>query len=178
MHLSHKPQMMTTLEKIRHEVTAMVVLMLYFGLWLGALILLKYLVLAEYRIAFYGFSMALVGALILSKVVLVLEHVPLGRWVRGRPAWVDVVVRTALYALGVFIVVVLEKAFEGRHDHGGIGASLAAQFAQADMLHVWLNTMCLSAALLSYNVLSVVRKRLGEGALLRMFLEPLPDEPR
>lgn len=169
---------MTAMEKLRHEVTAMVVLMLYFGLWLGALMLVKTLVLAEYRIAFYGFSMALVGALILSKVVLILEHVPLGKWVTRRPAWVDVVARTALYAFGVFVVVVLEKAFEGRHEHGGLGASLTAQFAQADVFHIWLNTMCLSAALLSYNVLTVVRRRLGEGALLRMFLEPLPDGPR
>lgn len=169
---------MTKMEKISHEVIAMIVLMAYFGLWIGALILLKYLVLAEYRIAFTGFSMALVGALVLSKVVLILERVPLGKWVNGRPAWVDVVLRTALYAFGVFIVVVLEKAFEGRHEYGGIGASVTAQFAQTDMLHIWLNTMCLSAALFSYNVLSVVRKRLGEGALLRMFLEPLPGEAR
>ncbi len=169
---------MPTMEKLKHEVNAMVVLMAYFGLWLGALVLVKYLVLAEYRIAFTGFSVALVGALILSKVVLVLEHVPLGKWLRARPAWMDVVLRTALYAFGVFIVVVLEKAFEGRHEYGGIGASLTALFAQADMLHVWLNTMCLSAALFSYNVLSVIRKRLGEGALLRMFLEPLPEEFR
>ena len=169
---------MTAMGKLRHEVTAMVVLMLYFGLWIGALILVKTLVLAEYRIAFYGFSMARVGALILSKVVLILEHVPLGKWAARRPAWVDVVTRTALYAFGVFVVVVLERVFEGRHEHGGLGASLTAQIAQADMLHIWLNTMCLSAAILSYNVLTVVRRRLGEGALLRMFLEPLPDGPR
>jgi hypothetical protein len=168
---------MSTVEKLKHEVTAMIVLMLYFGLWIGALILLKHLVLAEYRIAAYGFSMAFVGALILSKVVLILEHVSLGDWVKKRPAWVDVVLRTGLYSFGVFVVVVLEKSFEGRHEYGGLGASLTAQFAQTDMLHVWLNTICLSAALFSYNLLSVVRRRLGEGALLRMFLEPLPDQP-
>ncbi len=165
------------MEKIRHEVNAMIVLMLYFGLWIGVLILLKYLVLAEYRIAFYGFSMAFFGALVLAKVVLILEHVPLGKWVHARPAWVDVVLRTALYAVGVFVVIVLEKSFEGRHEYGSLGASLTGQLEHASMLHVWLNTVCISAALFSYNVLSVVRKRLGEGTLLRMFLEPLPDEP-
>jgi len=169
---------MNTMEKLKHEVTAMITLMLYFGLWIGVLILLKYLVLAEYQIAFYGFSMAFLGALILTKVVLILEHVPLGKWVQARPAWVDVVLRTAFYAFGVFVVMLLEKIFEARHEYASLGASLTGQFKHASMLHVWLNTICVTAALLSYNVLSVVRKRLGEGALLRMFLEPLPDESR
>ena len=32
-----------------------------------------------------------------------------------RPAWVDVLVRTSLYALGVFVVLVLEHGFKERH---------------------------------------------------------------
>ncbi|HUU72278.1 MAG TPA: hypothetical protein VMW70_06615 [Burkholderiales bacterium] len=168
---------MMTLEKLKHEVTAVAVLMLYFGSWLSALVLLKHLLLAEYRIAAYGFSVALIGALVLSKVVLVLEHVSLGQWVRSRPAWVDVVLRTLLYSLGVFVVLLLEKSFEGIREHDGFAASMIALFQDADMLHVGLNTICLSAGLLSYNMLSVISKRLGRGALLRMFLEPLPDKP-
>ena len=163
-------------QKLQHELMAVIALTLYFGCWIGALVLIKYLVLAEYKIAFYGFSVALVGALVLAKVVLVLEYVPLGAWVRVRPAWVDVVLRTALYAFGVFVVLLLERAFEGRHEHGGLGPSLMAVFQQVDAKHVWLNTICLSAALLSYNMLSVVRKRLGKGALLQMFLTPLPND--
>ena len=152
------------------------VVTLYFACWLGALVLLKYLILAEYKIAFHGVSIALVGALLLAKVVLVLEHVPLGAWARNRPAWVHVILRTALYSFGVFIVALLEKAFEGRHEHGGFSTSLVALLDHPDMHHVWLTTICLSAALLSYNMLFVVRKRLGNGALLRMFLTPLPDD--
>jgi hypothetical protein len=167
---------MTLAQKLQHEIAAMVSVTLYFGCWLGALVLLKYLVLADYQIAFTHFSVALVGALVLAKVVLVLEHVPPGAWARPRPAWINVVLRTALYASGVFIVLLLEKAFEGRHEHNGFGASLIAVFEHADMVHVWLNTICLSAALLSYNMLSVVRKRLGKGVLLKMFLTPLPND--
>ena len=132
---------------------------------------------AEYQIAFHDLSVALVGALVLAKVVLVLEHVSFGAWVRTQPAWVDVVLRTALYAFGVFVLLLLEKAFEGRHEYESFSASMIAVFQQANAIHVWLNTICLSAALLSYNLLSVVRKHLGKGALLRMFLTPLPEGP-
>ncbi len=165
---------MSIARKLKHELTTVAWLTLYFGSWLGALVLLKYLLLAEYQIAFGGFSVALVGALVLAKVVIVLEYVSLGAWVQARPAWVDVGLRTALYAFGVFVLLLFEKAFEGRHEYDGFGASLMGVFQHADAIHVWLNTICLSAALLSYNMLSVIRKRLGKGALLQMFLTPLP----
>lgn len=167
---------MSLVQKLKHEVVAVLSLTVYFGCWLGVLVLLKYLILAEYNIAFTQFSVALVGALVLAKVVLVLEYIPLGQWVRARPAWVDVVLRTILYAFGVFVVLLLEKTFEARHDYDSFGASLAAVFQHADAKHVWLNTICLSAALLSYNMLSVVRKRMGKGVLLQMFLTPIPAD--
>lgn len=147
---------------------------LYFGCWIGALVLLKSLILAEYKIAFHGWSAVVVGALVLSKVVLVLEHVSLGAWVRARPAWMDVVLRTAMYTLGVAIVLVLEKGFEGRHEYGGLGPALRHLFQQEDVHHVWANTLCLSGALLGYNALSVVRQHLRERGLLRIFTSILP----
>ncbi len=165
---------MSITQKLKHEIVAVVWLTFYFGCWLGVLSLLKYLLLAEYKIEFSGFSLALIGALVLAKVVLVLEYIPLGPWVRDRPVWVDVVLRTTLYVFGLFIVLLLEKAFDGRHEYDSFSASLIALFQHADMNHVWLNIICLSAALLSYNMLSVVRKRLGKGAFLQMFLTPLP----
>ena len=72
---------MSIAQKLKHEFAALAWLTFYFGCWLGALVLLKYLVLAEYQVAFHGLSVALVGALVLAKVVLVLEHVTLGQWV-------------------------------------------------------------------------------------------------
>jgi hypothetical protein len=74
------------------------------------------------------------------------------------------------------VVLLFEKTFEARHENNGFGASLIAVFQQEDGKHVLLNTICLSAALLSYNMLSVVRRRLGKGMLLQMFLMPLPKE--
>jgi hypothetical protein len=169
---------MSLRQKLMDEIRAVTLATLYFGTWIGVLVFLKTLALAEYRIAFRGLSLVLVGALVLAKVVLVLEHVSLGAWIRTRPALVDVILRTALYALGVLVVLLLEKAFEGRHEHGGFGASLMAVFQHAEVHHVWVNTVCLSGALLGYNMLSVVRRHLGEGGLLRLLLSPLPEQAK
>jgi len=163
-------------QKLKDEIRSLVNTTLYFVIWLGMLILIKKLVLAEYRVEFYGLSKALIGALILAKVVLILEHVPLGALTRNRPALVSVILRTALYTAGVFAVLILEKGFEGRHEYGGFGPSLASVFQNANVYHVWANTICVSGALLVFNIMAVVRRNLGEDGLRRMFLSPLPEK--
>ncbi|MGO9202340.1 MAG: hypothetical protein ACLP2Y_09405 [Limisphaerales bacterium] len=162
-------------QKLRQEIKALALATLYFATWIAVLVVIKKLILAEYGIPFHGLLLVLVGTLILAKIVLVLEHVPLGAWLRARPVWVEVILRPALYFLGVFVLLVLERAFEGRHEHGGFGPSLVALFQNAEMNHVWINTIWISGALLGYNTLSVVRRHLGEGGLLRLFLSPHPE---
>ncbi len=166
---------MSARQKLIHELIDMTVLWLYFVVWIGVFIVLKKLILREYHIEFTGLSAVIIGALILAKVVLILRNVPLGRWTTNRPAWVDVVLRTALYGIGVLIMLLLEKGFEGRHEYGGFAASLKSVFQHADIGHVWANAICITASLLVYNAFSVVSEQLGEGGLRRLFLEPLPE---
>ena len=96
---------------------------------------------------------------------------------RAQPAWVDVVLRTVFYALGVAAVLVLEKGVENMHEYGGFRQAVEHQFHKTDTYHVWANTLCLSGALLGYNLISVVQRHVGAGGLAQMFLSPLPNDP-
>ena len=169
---------MSIAQKLKHEIVAVLSLTLYFSCWLGILVLIKYLLLAEYQVPYSDFSIALFGALVLAKVVLVLEYVPLGAWVAAQASWIDVLLRTILYVFGVFVVLLIEKGIDGMHEYGGFSTALTTEWRQADMYHILLNVICLSGALLSYNMLSVVRKHMGKGALLQMFLSPLPRDEK
>lgn len=169
---------MSFARKLVIEIRVVLLTTLYFAVWLGMLVLLKRLVLAEYEIAFRGFSLALLGALVLAKVVLILDHVPLGARVRALPAWVDVILRTSLYSLGVLLVLLAEKAIEGRHEHGGIGASLRSLHEHADLPHVLATALVLCGALLAYNCLRVLNRHVGPGGLARMLMSPLPEPER
>ena len=161
-------------DKARNELKAVGLATLFFGTWFSVMVFLKGLVLAEYQIEFHGLSVALVGALIIAKVVLVMENVPLGASTRDWPGWVHVAVRTALYALGVLIVLVLEKAFEARHEPDGVISSLIRVIRHKDIHHIWATTISVTGALLVFNTAFVVRRHLGTRALLRMFMSPLP----
>jgi len=169
---------MNVKQRLKDEIKALLLATLYFGAWVGMLMSIKTLILEEYQIAFNGWALAAVGVLVLAKVVLVLEHVSLGTWVRNRPAWSEVLLRTSLYTMGVFVVIVLEKAFEGRHEYGGFGKALSEGFQHADGPHIWANTICVTVALLGYNILVVIRRHLGAGGLLKFFKLPLPEETK
>ncbi len=160
-------------KKLAHELKLIALLTLYFGLWIAGLVLIKELLLAEYGISFHHWSVAFIGALILSKAVLILEHVSLPRNI---PAWLEIMLRTLLYALGVFAVLALEKGLEGRAEHGGFAGAVVAAFRGVDAPHLIVNTLTISVALLSYNFLNLMRRHLGKGGLRRILLDPVPAE--
>lgn len=148
---------------------------LYFLAWVGVLVVLKKLVLADYRIEFRGFAVALVGALLVAKIVVMMEHVPLGAYVGKLPVVVAVVARTTLYGVVVAVALLLEKAFEARHEYGGFGRALANVFHHRDIYHLWANSICLACALFQFNALSVVRRHVGDRGLIRLFFSPAGD---
>ncbi|MBX7245083.1 MAG: hypothetical protein K1X53_06270 [Candidatus Sumerlaeaceae bacterium] len=161
-------------KKITEELIAVGLTTLYFGLWFCLLIGVKKLVLSEYEIPFAGLSLAVVGALIVAKVVLILEHVPLGQWVHTRPAIIDVFLRSLLYAIGVFIVMVLEKSFEARHENGGFLSALGNIAHHRDMPHIYANAICIGGALLIFNTFAVIRRHLGKKQFAKLFLAERP----
>jgi hypothetical protein len=122
--------------------------------------------------------MVIVGALVVAKVILIMEYIPLGSWVKKQPAYVDVILRTVLYSLGVLVILILEKGFEGRHEYGGFANSLRQVFNHVDVYHVWVNSIVVSCALFSFNLLTIIRMRLGKGVLFRMLKDPLLIESK
>lgn len=165
---------MVTRGAVVHEVRAVGVAMLFFGCWIGTLLLIRHLVLAEHQIEMYDYGAAIVGALVLSKVVIVLERVPLGGWVRARPAYVGVALRTAMYTAGVAVVLSVEHGIRGRGEHGGFLPAIEAAARSTGEDHLWVSVICIGGALLTWNVLAVVRAHLGAGAIVRMLTTPLP----
>ena len=165
-------------EKVRAEIRSVGLTALFFAVWILGLLFLKWLVLSDYNIEFDSFSIAFIGALIIAKVVLVLEHVPLGALTRDRSALVHVIVRTCLYGFGVLVVLILEKAFEARHDYGGFGAALVQIIGNPDIPHVLAAAIGVTCALLIFNLFFVFRRQLGKRELYRIFLSPLQDEKK
>jgi hypothetical protein len=151
------------------EIEAIGLVTAFFAVWFGMMLFVKRLVLAQYEIEFRGASIALVGALVVAKVVIVMEHVSLGQWVRQRPVAVDLALRTLIYTFGVLIALLIEKAFEARHEAGGFGRALVSITQHREIHQVWATTICVGGSLLGFNAMSVVHRRFGGAELRRLF---------
>jgi len=160
--------------KLKHELQAVALTTAYFAVWFGMLIAAKALLLAEYQIHIGKVSVALVAALVVAKVVLIMDRVPLGSWLERQPGWIDVLVRTMLYTFCALIVLMLEKAFDSRHEYGGVRESLMNVFQHRDVQHVWATVIGVGGALCGFNILAVLRRHLGEHSLIRVFFRPVP----
>jgi len=156
-------------QKLIHEIKAVAFATLYFAIWFGILMFLKTMILSEYKVEFGGISMALIGALILAKVALVIDHIPLSRWTRERSPIYFVIFRTLFNIVGVFIVLLLEHAFESRHEYGSFGSALINVFQHRDVYHLWASVTVVSIAVFWFNVLFVLRKYFGEKKLSQLF---------
>ncbi len=169
--MTKKNNTLSTKDKLIKELKAILLVTLYFLTWFGALMVIKVLILHEYKIEFYGASIVFVGALIAAKAVLILEHVPLG--VNNKPAIVDILLRTFLYLAGVSVILILEHAIEARHKYGGFLNALKNLTKSADLYHILVTLICVFGALFFYNLGSVIRGRLGKGGLWEMIISPV-----
>lgn len=160
---------MKFLHWLTEEVKSLLAVTLYFAACFTVVMVLKQLLLAEYGIAFSGITTAIIVALVTAKVVIVLQKVPLTRWLRNQPAIADVLVRTAFYTFATMAALFLEKAFESRSEHGGFAAAVASVLEHRDVLQVWATTLCVGLAFLAYNVFGVIVREVGGRRLWQLF---------
>lgn len=157
--------------RLLHELKLVALVTLFFILWFGILIALKKLTLAHYQIQFYGLSVVVVGALVTAKVVLILDHVSLGKFVNSFPPIVQVSIRTLFYTFGVAVVLILEKAVEFRHAYSGMIGAMQNVLSNPDMNHVWAATISVGVGIFIYNLYSMLHKKLGAEKLKELMLK-------
>jgi len=163
------------MKKILTELKLIFWTALYFLIWFGALMLIKVLLLNEYKLGAYDASMALVGALVVAKTVLIMEGIPI-RGKNNRAAWLIILKRTLMFMAGVFVILVLEKSIEGRHEYGGFLNALKSLPENADRFHILVNIVCIFGSILFFNLWWVLKKYLCKRGFLKILLDPVPEK--
>jgi hypothetical protein len=158
-----------SMKKVLNEIIVVGRTTTYFALFFIFMIVMKKFILEDYDIEFTGLSQAIIGALIMAKVVLLMELISLGSWVQDQPPIVDVILRTLLYSAGVLVVVLLEKSFEARHKADGFSNAINYVFTHRDIFHVWYNTLGASLSILLYNFFAVIQRLLGKNGTYKLF---------
>jgi hypothetical protein len=141
---------------VTRELRSIAVTTLYFVIWLGVLICLKRLLLAQYEIRVVGLSVVLTCAVLTAKVTLMAKRFLLG----PSPAALDFALRACVYSGVVVAALALEMAFEVRNQYTGFGPALARVFRHPDLHQVYANALWMAVALLGFEALSRLRRYL------------------
>lgn len=154
-----------------HELRQVLPPTIFFFLGFNLILFTKRLILADHLIQFAGFFIATMSALVVGKVVLVADKIPLLRRFDHLPLAAPILFKTVVYTLLVFVARLLEAfvhyAIEGGViGHGGfiehqIGIFSWHQFIATQM---WILVL-----FLVYVTASEINALLGDGELFKIF---------
>jgi hypothetical protein len=154
-----------------HEFRAVIAPTLFFFVGFNLILFTKRLMLSQYLIQFTGFAIATTGALIVGKVVLVAEKMPLLRRFDRAPLVYPILFKTVVYAMLVFIARLLEALvhflFEGgAFGHGRFVEDLLGRFSWNRFIatQLWIFVL-----FLLYVTASELNALFGDGELFRIF---------
>lgn len=158
--------------KLKHEVREVGLVTLYFFLCFGFILILKKLLLAAYDIEFYALSSAVVGALIVGKVVVVLDKTQAGtRLDKNHSLGTAALYKTMIYSLCTALVLVAEKLFHAYREGPSLSDALMHVWMDQDRHIILAKILCISLAFWGYHLYAGLDRRLGEGKLRNMVLE-------
>jgi hypothetical protein len=101
--------------------------------------------------------------------VIVLDQIPLTRWLQGSRGIVELITRSAL-ATAVLVAMLCEKAFESRAEQGDLISALTNVFDHPDMPKLWATALAVGLSFLAYNAFELVRRAIGAKRMVELFL--------
>jgi len=165
------------LESIKEELKTAGLATLFFLVCFLFVIALKKLFLAQYDIGFYGVSVALLGAGIVGKVVVVLDKLRAGtRFETSRPPWVSILYKTIVYSAVVLLVVAAENVFHAYRESHALGTAVTEVWHGRDRNTIAATVLCIAVAFAVYNLLSTINRRLANRRLAAFLLGKEGDE--
>ena len=144
---------------------------LFFFVALMVILVLLKLFVSQYSIEFYAFSKAAVGALILGKVVLVMDWAESGRRVSTQPRAVVIACKTFIYAVAVIVLGIGERIIHSAREAGDFRDGVKLVIANANLDRFLGCVLLISLIVSAYLVMEEIDRAMGKGALLRLFFE-------
>ena len=160
---------MSATERLRREVREIGLVTLFFLICFLVFLSLKKLLLDEYDIEIHVLGTALMGALVVAKVVVVLGKTSFGSRFRSHRRFLHVVWRSLLYTAAVFAVTLAERLFDLYRKTGELGRALSKPWTGEDLDHFLAMNLGVGLSLLIYNVFAEIDRHMGEGSLRRLF---------
>ena len=151
---------------------------LFFFIAFGLLFLLFKLFVAQYSIEYSAFVKAAAAALILGKVIPLLDWAQSGHRFENHRRIVVIAGKTLVYALVVIVLGTGERILEAFRKQGSLNAALNFMIANANMQRFLGLVLLISLIVGTYLTIQEIDRAMGEGSLFRLLFERPVDEKR
>lgn len=154
---------------LRHEFLSVLPPTLFFFAGFQLILYTKQVILAEHRIAFHGFMLATVAALVVGKAVLVADKMPFLRRFDRAPLIQPILFKTAVYCVFVFIARLIEVFVRFWLVEGNPPGAFLSHLAAAFTWHRFIAIqMWVFVLFLIYVTASELNALFGDGELRRI----------
>jgi hypothetical protein len=156
-------------QKVRDEVLEYAFNVAYLTLVFAAFTQYRRFLLAEYSITYTNYWLALIGALILGKVIMIGSAFRLGRWLEQKPLIVPTIYKTVLFCGFVVVFRVVEYAIKGLLHGDTLVAALGEFFAQKGLDEVLANGVVVLVALMPFFAVKELSRVVGRERMAVLF---------
>jgi hypothetical protein len=162
-------------QKFVHEMMEYGITFLYLAVFFGVFVWYRRLTLAEYQIVYLNYGIGLIKALILAKVVLIIDALGQGKRYEDRPLIVSVLYKTFVFTLWVLAFSLLEHAVSGYLHGKGLQGGLdeLREKGRDELLAECLVVFFVFIPFFAFKELGRV---LGEESLLKLFFMRREDD--
>jgi hypothetical protein len=143
---------------------------LFFFLSFSLLKLTESLILREYGIPLTSFAGAAIGALIIAKVVLVVDHLSFTTKFSGKPLLHNVIWKSSIYFAATFTFRYVEQMVSSLREYGDFATANQQLLAGIVWPHFWLIQIWLVILLFIYCATRELIRAIGTEEVMRLFL--------
>ncbi len=161
--------MSRVLRTIRHEFVQVLPPTVFFFVAFNVISVTKSLMLQEHGIGFSGFAAATIGALLVGKVVLVANKLPMIDKFPNKPLIYNVVWKTMIYILAVFVVRYIEHLVPFIGTLGDLSAAHQHLLDEVVWSRFWSIQIWLLVLFFTYASLHELFRLIGRDEVFRMF---------
>lgn len=136
------------------------------------------LFVSQYEIEFSAFTRTAIAALILGKVVPLLDWAQSGYRFDNHRRAVVITCKTFIYGLVVLVLGIGERVFHSVREAGSFRDGISRVVANANLDRFLGLVLLISLAVGTFLVMQEISRAMGKGALFRLFFEPPLDKPR
>jgi hypothetical protein len=155
-------------QRLTHELIEYWSNFLYLAVFFGVFTWYRRLILAEVRVSYLDYGVALIEALVLAKVIIIGGLLGIGNRREGKPLAYTTLVKSLLFTLWVILFKIVENTAIGLLEGKGVLGGIAEFHAQG-RYEILARCLVIFTALIPFFAFKELGNILGEGKMFALF---------